>query len=1674
MPNEPQRPRRPGWRSAGQPSASARPKHAWQRDSGARSEAPHAVWSTRAKLGLVALGFMALVCGIVGLLYLIRRQIPPQVEIALAANVANLPAPLAAYDKPTEEAFLQIHLGDNTTAHSTPLIAADPATFDAWLERCRSSFKQKAAQKVVLFLALPGGADADGPYLITEGADPGNTKHRLYLTTLLNQLEQLDAKTHKLVLLDPVQTTNHAPFGIIHNAFVQQLRGMKDQIEKVPNLVILCACAEDQRSWVSDEWGQSVFAHYVLEGLKGAAKGSGGRIYPGALHQYVRAHVSQWTRDNRDAQQTPILLPESRHDSSMELSFEDPAYQEPKVQPNTTAEATFKDQLSKKWEFVYASHGESAHAPWVHAPRLWKEFLDRLLRAEAVSRAGTAPDLAALERLQHEIERSREETPTSFGNTLAGARSLPHQLAAETRDDLTKRFNEAWANSAEAKAIGALFKASGLPAQMHGLSLLVDRAMKDPARNLKRAARAVRAVEDGGAVRPAEAHFLVMLDEHRTRSKDDGVPWEPADWNVVQRALQVRLLAEEAALCKGLTDPLPAYTEEVYRWIQPAVEKADADRQFGEDDLLAAREKEAQKLLLSAEKTYTQAIADAKCIRQALWARDTVLAQLPYYGQWVARQHVTRFNRDLVDNRMNAVVDLWQQLHELDDLLISGRESPGKLQIRALALSDKFAKLKTEFDNEYKSFLPIAQDFQPGRWHEIQAVLAVPFIKPSERLVLLEKSLKISFNLAINFPFKPEQADEGHAAVDAVALLDESVRQARIAGAEIGQKRLEASGDPVKPNRDEPSSLSRAGAAIGRQWLKQRDQVRVQAAAGRKELTLENVRTTLRDAGNAARHLDGAALSTLDVLDPLRDSLRVQRHDLLCWLAQRALGDYWFSDNDRPYFQEAGDRYLLDGATALAGATEKMADNQSDPRLTVLDDLKKKLKEDGRFIAKWHVAGDQYESKPVGLHLTDEKKYKRDYQILVPKTAPKGTMAYGFQRTGILAPKSGAEEKGWQAVSLDGTLRPQLISTLLEPARPKDFNPLKSKPEGGHVLRAYFRGRRFDVETPVTVHLMPDLVMAHNPHFKGGVRVQSSRDNYQVRNVAIAIVLDASGSMCSPISLEGGIPFDPKKPLQRRFDKAVRALRQALQELPPDVSVSLRVFSGVGNEEPKDRPLWPAKRWDEEELKTVGMKVDELHNLVPKYQTPLIQSMIKAKGDFPPGFSGTKYMLVLTDGGDSTYQKDDERLKKDLLGAFSGTHISLNVIGFEANDLSPDEARNAKLLRDLVKSKDLGGTYQDAEAKSLTGILKESLRLNFVVNNPRTGQELPQRPGITRSDAQENTQWVALPPPALYHVRPYFGAGRSSEGVDVLIGPGDYLAINLAAGDNGFLFQRDIWARRYAKVEKRYQESGEWASALPLLKRTTTSSLEGMMTLESTRDGAFRAGGKDEMRQDRPRMLIMEVKPVGEAAQGFRPVRVANLDDYAAPAWRLDVQNWPSTDNITQARVAAWWSDIGESNPKYAALLRFGANFDPDAVNRKFKDVPSGFLADEVVLESLGIEGPNGKEELVVRLRYPPNRPFMVRLVGRNGGDLYAGAASEHAFYSPDQAGKYVGRFAGWNEDRPQWWKDKDLALELIDVNAFKAEAERGKKYVSFELRTDDTQTNWPQKIEPSYRIGGQ
>src|SRR5205823_7299384 len=123
---------------------------------------------------------------------------------------------------------------------------------------------------------------------------------------------------------DATQVEGATTLGVLHNDFARGLADLQERIEKIPNLIVLSASDAGQRSWPCEGRRRTIFTHYVLEGLRGAAdeapSGDGnGRVDGLELHRYVRAEVERWARRHRQARQTPVLLGGEDRARSIEL-----------------------------------------------------------------------------------------------------------------------------------------------------------------------------------------------------------------------------------------------------------------------------------------------------------------------------------------------------------------------------------------------------------------------------------------------------------------------------------------------------------------------------------------------------------------------------------------------------------------------------------------------------------------------------------------------------------------------------------------------------------------------------------------------------------------------------------------------------------------------------------------------------------------------------------------------------------------------------------------------------------------------------------------------------------------------------------------------------------------------------------------------------------------------------------------------------------------------------------------------------------------------------------------------------------------------------------------------------------------------------------------------------------
>ena len=101
------------------------------------------------------------------------------------------------------------------------------------------------------------------------------------------------------------------PHGLLFNDFARALKELDSRIEEIPGLAVICASDDDQRSWLFEERGVSVFGHYFLQAMQGAGHDRGQRITAATAFAYTKGEVERWSIANRAEKQTPILLPQA-------------------------------------------------------------------------------------------------------------------------------------------------------------------------------------------------------------------------------------------------------------------------------------------------------------------------------------------------------------------------------------------------------------------------------------------------------------------------------------------------------------------------------------------------------------------------------------------------------------------------------------------------------------------------------------------------------------------------------------------------------------------------------------------------------------------------------------------------------------------------------------------------------------------------------------------------------------------------------------------------------------------------------------------------------------------------------------------------------------------------------------------------------------------------------------------------------------------------------------------------------------------------------------------------------------------------------------------------------------------------------------------------------------------
>lgn len=1512
---------------------------------------------------------------------------------------------------------------------------------DAWdreLDACREP-------TVVLFLALHGGNDSHGGYLLYDDADAQDIpENRLRLEQILDRLARLPAHQNKVLLLDATQMRVNWPLGILHNDFARELEKLGPRIADIPNLVVLGSSAADERSWNSDEWRQTAFTHFLIEGLRGAAADldRDARVSAWELYQYLGRTVTGWVWSNRQARQTPVLLPAGPlgEQRARAIDLVLARKYQPKPLP---AMAPFQPptELRDAWKRCQQL-AEQTPAPDVYTPELWRRYRDWLLRYETLLVSG-APEAAArvanrLASLEQEINRARVIELASARNTLAMP-AVIGQITARPSPAVVQHFEQFWtARPSEWNKQWAALQAhvpGGVRVlRMQMFNLLLNRALEAPAANLARARDLATALADPVNPAPAEIHYLMMLSGDLPR------PRPPND--LLKHALRSVARGEQAAV--AAQDGVYAHSEETYPWVRSAVSEADRQRRLGQDLLFAsdaASWDRASAALERAREGYKNAAATGQTIRQAAALRDRALADLPYYSRWVANRASGTNPVAQHDNAAipKAVDELWRDLHALADALEStppradNREAVKQRAVLGDRVRDRFERLATEFA-EHCLTLTVAN--LQVVWRDIDDALIVPTLEPALRMQLLENRQRISRHLLLETG--PRVGGIGPLPkIPLTAIRQTASSQSQMALALLGPSWFDQCMGPEQGHFTQ--AVQRLKTMTGQEkWWLAADQLGAQVGLCYQQMPAEinrQVQRAQQTDGPTARAALAAATRLARLIDsadgervtsrPAELERRWRLQELLTGQAGRCWEDHWYAADPlaAPYYRTAGLLFVED-AERLAASPQTLP-------------------------AEVRRQREQLE-KPGGLALigpgrrdvTTEPRFHLQYRLQptpgadVPPGAPV-VWAEAGKHLELLSPLAGSRETC--PVGGDrspAAVRCELSSPLLREA---ETNP----PPLPHVeptalrLHGLFRGQRISSETRIRLYPLPDVAVYQTPPpTDANLAVRAAPSilrRFGSTNGTVAIVLDCSGSMGPP----PGQAFGPNT----KYNESLRALQQVLRRLPKGTTISLWTFGqAMGPRKTVTDPNRTVTRvqepivWNPEDATQRANLMAKISypTLEPWNKSPIVRTILSARQDLrqAPGF---KSILVLTDSMDNTFAHDKELnphqlpIPVYLTQAFRDSGIVLNIISYKPTG---EEQKEAEAQFKVVEKLPLPGKFVRVDdAKALAGTLELALRqsLRYWIDT-EDNVPLPPPGGVDMTPLDANDRWYPGGlTPGTYKLRTQTDRLLTR---NITLDRGDLLSIDLLSAEGGPRFERALYGPSAFPWKPAIDRSG-WRLAVLQNQTVADSGLEMLIALEKTYDRR-----EDVLQMLKPRQTWIEVGPPADTT-GTYAQRWGYHYGYPAPCWSLRVPRWLTpSGGPARPRIRVWWNPDQETPP--ATSLERGADFQAPTDIRDRAVLVDGeeTRIARVAVEPHVVEVRPGVREsrscLTIRVRHAAGKPVWARVEGLTP------AGHEHHFYT--EAAQYTGLFWPVTADQAEGLLRR---VSLISRSAFQRDAER-------------------------------
>jgi len=1636
-----QPPHRPSWKdkaAGGTPSgAPTGPSRAWKDNPGtAQSPVPPGTRKRRTKLFI---GIGTLVLLIILFVVVLLWLIPPKGATLVLVGSGyedNLVLPHNLQGWQTMNDLDQLtESGGRGGLHRGMGPTTAPRDPRRWIE----GWNDLKADPVILYLALHGGCDESGPFLFLD--DPtGQT--RLPMKDVFDHLENGSLKdSRKILILDATQTPSDWRTGQLNNEFAVQVQAMAEQ-RKVDKLHVLMASGQGQRSWVSEDWQQTIFGHYVVEGLRGGAdKEPDNRVTLLELVEFVEQNVPAWVQANRDAVQVPVFIGDRNVAKKLELGSYSGKYAAPTPPTRTLP----KKELLALWDGVDEMN-KQVPPPYAYAPDLWRQYLDLTMRVEQVIRAGdpTGKKDSLMGRrasVRAALTRSRSELWQSTTNALPmpGTLGLEPTWKPEDADKKREEFTmgkgfitaEAWVQllkwSDGGEGTNTLNRRLLRVYLLQQLIQAVLDAKRVSREDLVKVQDYIKILDtEDSAPRPIESHYLLML------TRDLPSPEPPRD--VILQSLDVRIKAEKAALGNVMPDkdelvaapgqPRHLYSEYVWRWIEEDIKAADRLRQDGENLLIGSKAtywKDAAPLFAVAEKKYRQARDNANIIREAVAARDRAMCELPYHGRWLAHhrpENVEEANR--IDSQLKELVDLWKAVHELNALIELPPEKDETERAKQLAtlqgkdrqVRDGFRVVKDRYDTMVSATK--TQVNLQSVWQRIDDLLQTPLIPSSDRYNLVEGGRKVGTALNATFQGQPIQtvAPKPEVAVEESAVR--AKREGDLAVALIGGLRLRKSAD--LPAFVSSGQWPRAGAECRKQWEALSDDAVKGSKACMETGDLTVAYDQVREGESAARLLDGAGSVRFDIKQqegrsaggalerPCQLARQLRLHDLLVWQVRRNGEEHWFEDNPSatPYYMTAGEGFYKDAEKLVKLNVEELDKLR-------LESPKMKTAAAAKAFAQMNVKVES----TLPLDLT---RAEIPWQLVPDPGVPSGQPMVWLKVGGMVQTADLFTERSLT----NGTFGRQQYLT--------EVNIKDNNPQNSATLLGRYRGQILEKRYPLHNLAKNDLTVYRLPASPfGGLAIRADE---AVKVGGISIVIDASGSMATKDAKTGKL----------RYDLALDALKQVLARMQRGVPVYLWCFGdGPDGFSAKQVFLGGGSGWSPEELYQAAVSMKEKNKL--RGNSPIGRTMVKAFESLKD-VEGFRAVLVLTDGEDNDLEDKVDAFLRETLDKDENKDVYMNMVLFQVGPKDDQETEKLKAkIKGQFKLVGERGGFTEADPEDLAAKLVALLVPRVVLLGGAQKQELD----VTFANHQ-NLRWSGALDPESYNGRLYSSTLRPP----VTVARGDRLFAALTTQGGRLELERVLFAQFEQKRRKKEVKLGDdrtgWLPGIVdhYYDGDNLRALRMLVTLEETKN----VKGSGSLKQIHPGFRWIEVKPDSKNPMGT--LRLWNDERFPAPTLGLSVDGWPRSETDLQpvgSTVEMWWGDekTGSYPPVHATekYTSLDGGRDVTVSGQRFS---LGFSEEERLVR-VSAAGEEKRKCLV--LRFTPQGGSGKRIWARIKPEGASVRGEEHVYFrTPDgKEGAYTAYF--WDLEK----KDiTSLELNLTSIETFKEQAKSSNRYQEFTL----------------------